>query len=122
MVLEINGVDILPYVAFGGFKWQRSDVDGPNSGRSLENAYLYRDRVATKTRLDITCRPLTAEETSLVLNAIFPEYVTVKYTDPQIGGTVEKEMYSNNIPASFLLKRPNGVEMWGGITFPLIER
>ena len=33
-----------------------------------------------------------------------------------------KAMYSNNIPAQFLIKTRNGKELWGGITFPLIER
>lgn len=32
------------------------------------------------------------------------------------------QMYSNNIPAQFLIKTRNGKELWGGITFPLIER
>lgn len=33
-----------------------------------------------------------------------------------------EQMYSNNIPAQFLIKTRNGKELWGGITFPLIER
>ena len=32
MVFEINGVDILPYVAYDGLKYKRSDLDGPNAG------------------------------------------------------------------------------------------
>ena len=122
MVLEINGIDITPYIAKQGVKWTRNDVDGQNTGRSIENAYLTRDRIATKIRLDITCRPLKASETRVLLQAIYPEYVTVTYTDPMEGGEVTKEMYSNNIPASFLLQRPDGTEWWNGITFPLIER
>jgi hypothetical protein len=31
-------------------------------------------------------------------------------------------MYSNNNPATFLMIRENGDEMWNGITFPLVER
>ena len=122
MVFKINGIDITPYIAKQGVKWTRNDVDGPNTGRSIENAYLVRDRLATKIRLDITCRPLKASETKVLLQAIYPEYVTVTYTDPMAGGEVTKEMYSNNVPASFLLQRPDGTEWWNGITFPLIER
>lgn len=123
MNLIIDGIDLTPYIAFNGYKWQRSDVDGPNAGRSLDKAYLYRDRIATKIRLDITCRPLTTEEARIVLQAIEPEYVTVTYTDPQEGGDVhDMEMYSNNIPASHALHRRDGTDVWGGITFPLIQR
>lgn len=119
MVLEIDGVDIVPYIAYGGVKWQRSDVDGSDAGRDL-SGNLRRDRVATKIRLDITCRPLTSNEAQVVLTAIMPEWVSVKYTDPQ-AGLVTKRMYANNNPASYLMKKPDGTEYWTGITFPLIE-
>lgn len=121
MVFEINGVSFVDMIAHGGFKWQRADVDGSNTGRSIDNGYLYRDRISTKVRLDITCRPLKTAEISKVLKAIYPEYVTVRYTDPQQGGVVVKEMYSNNIPASYVLKKGDE-EYWSGVTFPLIER
>lgn len=120
MILEVNGINILPYVAHKGIKWQRSDLDGPDAGRTLDGE-MQRERVATKIRMDITCRPLRSSETTIVLNAILPEYVTVHYTDPMYG-EVTKVMYSNNNPASHMLLQPDGVEWWDGITFPLIER
>jgi hypothetical protein len=116
-------LNLLPYLAFGGLQWQRSDIDGSNAGRSLDNAYLYRDRVATKYRLDCTLRPLTTQEAQLVLKAIKPEFVKVTYTDPELGLRENVEMYSNNVPASFMMVQPNSnIEYWSGITFPLIER
>lgn len=122
MTLIINGTDITPLVAFQGYKWQREDVDGPGAGRMLDGL-LRRNRVATKRRLDITCKPLTLAEASTVLTLIMPEWVQVTYTDPQIGGNVTKTMYSNNNPASFLIKREDdSMDLWGGITFPLIEQ
>ena len=121
MVFRIGNVDITPYVAYNGLKWQRSDLDAPKSGRTLDGL-MHRSRVASKIRLDITCRPLLGNEASIVLNAIYPEWVTVTYTDPMDGREVTKTMYSNNNPASFLIKKRDGREYWGGITFPLIER
>lgn len=121
MVLKINGTDITPYIAFQGVKWTREDVDGEGAGRTLDGN-LRRDRVATKIRLDITCRPLTTTEASIVLSAIMPEWVSVEYTDPQIGGIVTKTMYANNNPASYCILRNDGTEYWNGITFPLIEQ
>lgn len=120
MVLTVNGVDMLPYVAKGGFKIQRSDVDAPGTTRLL-NGFLKRNRVAIKSRIDITCRPLTSDEASIVLTAILPEQVKVTYFDLQTNRVLTKTMYSNNIPASFLMRRPDGTEYWSGITFPLIE-
>lgn len=121
MTLTVNGIDMTPYVAAKeGIKWQRSDIEAQNAGRTLDGM-MYRGRVGTKIRLDITCRPLSASELSVVMNAILPEYVTVTYDDPMYG-RVTKSMYSNNTPASFLIRRADGSEWWSGITFPLIER
>ena len=120
MKLTINGVDFIPYIAPRGVKWQRSDVEASNSGRTLDGQ-MQRGRVATKIRLDVTCRPLTATEAKLVLNTIFPEYLTVDYYDPMFGYRSGVVMYSNNNPASFLMTKPDD-DWWSGITFPLIER
>lgn len=109
-----------PYIAHRGVKWQRSDLDAPGSGRGLDGK-LMRSRVASKIRLDVTCRPLNTAEASKVLTAIMPQWVTVTYTDPQAGQEVTKTMYSNNNPASYLLKK-GATEYWDGITFPLIEQ
>lgn len=120
MILEIDGIDITPYIAFGGVKWTRSDVDAPKSGRTLDGI-MHRGRVSTKIRLDITCRPMLTREANIVLNAILPEFVTVRYTDP-MSGVVTKEFYANNNPASYLISRKDGREYWSGITFPLVEK
>jgi len=121
LTLTINGTNVVPYIAQGGIKWQREDVDGPNAGRGLDGT-LIRDRVATKRRLDVTCKPLTLAEASTVLNLIEPEWITVVYTDPMAGENLTKQMYSNNIPATFALIQSDGTEMWSGITFPLVEK
>lgn len=121
MTFQINGIDMTQYVAYGGFKWQRSDIDASDAGRDLTGR-LRRNRVASKVRLDITCRLLTSDEAKVVLSAIMPEYVTVRYYDPEIGDITEKTMYANNNPATFQLRKPDGTVWWSGITFPLIEQ
>lgn len=120
MTLIVNGVDMTPYIAYGGLKWSRNDIDSPNTGRSIDGL-MHRGRVATKIRLDVTCRLLKADELMLILNTILPEYVTVTYDDPMYG-TVTKTMYSNNNPAVYQLNKSDGREYWSGVTFPLIER
>lgn len=121
MIFSINGVSILPYIAYNGLKWQRSDVDGPNAGRTLDGTMI-RDRRAIKIRWDITCKPLTSEELSTVLSLIEPEFVTVTYTNPVTNTTATKQFYSNNFPVQFLLSTETGQELWQGLTFPLIEK
>ena len=121
MDLTVGGVDLTPYIAFGGVKWERSDIDSSDAGRTMDGK-MHRGRVASKIRLDITCKPLTTAQASIVLQAILPEFVTVVYTDPLAGTALSKTMYSNNTPATYLIKRRDGTELWSGITFPLIEQ
>lgn len=120
MVFAIDGVDITPYIAFGGLSWQRADVDGPNAGRDSTGT-LIRDRKTTKIRWDVTCKILTAEEQSKVLQLIAPAKVTLRYTDP-VTNTVKVGMfYSNNFPTTYAMKKPDGRELWSGLAFPLVE-
>ena len=120
MKLVVNGIDFVPFIAKQGVKWQRGDIEAPNAGRTMDGQ-MQRGRVTTKIRLDITCRPLTDAEARTVLNAIYPEFVTVDYYDPMFGYRSGVTMYSNNNPASFLMMKPD-TDWWDGITFPLIER
>ena len=82
---------------------------------------MIRDRIATKIRLDITCRPLKNAEHRTLLALISPVEVQVRYDDP-LQGVVTKTMYANNHASTFLIKRPgaNGIEYWE-CSFPLIE-
>ena len=120
MILVIDGEDITDYIAFGGLKWSRNDVDAPNSGRALDGTMI-RDRVATKIRLDITCRPLKADELSKLLNLIQPEYVSVEYDDPLMGRRTGI-FYANNNPATYCMRWADGTEWWNEVSFPLVER
>lgn len=111
--------DLLPYLAEGGLKWSRNDIDASDAGRD-QSGKLHRARVGLKVRLDGTCKPLTAAEASVVLQAIKPEWLQVQYFDVQEGTTLTKKMYSNNIPATFLMQN-GATQYWDGIAFPLIE-
>ena len=116
----VGGVSLLNYLAEDGIKWTRVDVESADAGRTMDGV-MHRGRVASKVRLDITCRPLKSSEIQVVLRTILPEYVTVRYIDPQ-EGSVTKTMYSNNIPTVCATVNPDGTAVWKGLTFPLIER
>ena len=117
---SVNGISLVNYLAEDGIKWTRFDVEAPDTGRTLDGV-MHRGRVASKVRLDVTCRPLQSSEIMVVLGAIMPEYVTVRYIDPQ-DGAVTKTMYSNNIPTICATVNSDGTAVWKGLTFPLIER
>ncbi len=120
MILEIDGVNLRPYIAMHGVKWQRTDMEASDAGYDL-NGDMRRNRMTTKRQLDITCRPLKDNEAAVVLTALMPEYVTVRFTDPQ-AGEITRTMYAKNSPASYLTVDSDGSEWWGGIAFQLVER
>ena len=120
MQITIDGTDITDFIAFRGLKWLRSDIDGSSSGRNMAGSMI-RDRVATKMRLDITCRPLKSSEHKLLMSLLEPEFVSVYYDDP-MRGTGSVIMYSNNHSSEYCIKKPNGEEWWHNVSFPLIEK
>ena len=115
----IDGSDITDYIKFGGVKWSRNDVDGPNAGRNLKGDMI-RDRVATKIRMDIACRPLTGEEHTRLMRLLMPDNITVNYDDP-VYGSASKVMYANNHSSEYLMRDTKGTEYWHNVSFPLIE-
>lgn len=120
MKILIDGTDITDFIAFRGLKWSRNDIDAQNAGRALDGTMI-RDRVATKIRLDISCRPLKAEELRQLLNLIQAEYVSVQYDDPMMGHRTGT-FYANNNPASYCMMAADGTEWWHDVSFPLVER
>lgn len=120
MQIMIDGTDITGYIKFQGLKWSRNDVDGPTAGRNMAGNMI-RDRVGTKIRMDISCRPLKDSEHKNLMQLLMPEFVSVYYDDP-VYGTGTKVMYANNHASEYCILRPNDDEYWHNVSFPLIER
>lgn len=119
--ISIGGVDITPYMENEGFSWQRADLDSDETKR-LSDGNLERHYVTTKYNITITCKPLLTPEASIVLKAIKPQTLEVRYLDPEEGNYVTRTMYSNNIPAQVAWVNPdNGEVYWKGISFQLTE-
>jgi hypothetical protein len=121
LTLTIGIVDFLPYIAPGGIKWSRNDVDSENAGQ-LQNGVLRRDRIIMRRKLEITTiDDLTTTQIHTVMQAIYPEWVSVTFLDPLEGKVITRTFYSNNVNAAVAYQK-GGVAHWSGITFPLIER
>lgn len=116
----INGIDILPYVESDGIKITIEDLDGPNAGRGL-NGLMIRDRVASKMKWEIKCKPLYSDDAQIILRLIMPQFVTVSTNIDPLYGERSTIFYSNNRPATAAMIYDSDV-LWTGIEFPLIER
>lgn len=111
--------DITNLIAIGGVKWSRNDIDGPSAGRTITGT-MERDRVATKMKMEITCVLLSEDELQTLLQLIAPEYVYVRYDDPQLGQR-SVWMYANNNSATSSHYDVHLDMWWKEVTFPLIE-
>lgn len=115
-MFKVNGV-VMPTPK--QFKVNISDLDGDTNRNA--NGDLFRDRIATKRKIEIEYPPLTPSDISKVLKAIAPVFVTVEFPDPQEGTTLTKQMYAGDKSAP-VYSCTNGVVKWEGLTFNLIER
>lgn len=118
LTFKINGYDITPYIKFGGVKYSRNDIDGPNAGRGMDGTMI-RDRVGTKAKWNIECRPLKESEMRTLYNYLMPTTFTVT-TNMVTGSNRNYTCYSNNVGVSFLMHR-DGTDWYEGFSFPIVE-
>ena len=122
MTLEIKSgstwYDITPYIAFGGIQEEIHDVDAPNAGRMIDGT-MWRQRIARKLKLTVTCRPLTATEKHHILTLVSPQSFQVRYTFN--GSATTYTMYANNFTSGFLIHRADGTDLYSDLKIPLVE-
>ena len=111
-------VDLVPYIAYQGFEGSRNDVDGPDAGRVIEDAKMYRQRVATKYKFTFTTIPLRNSVAKQIEGWLMPEYIRIK-TDYYTSSATEYECYSNNIQKTYVIYK--GYDMVK-LSVPIVER
>lgn len=124
MILDIYSttlgwVDITPYIKYQGVDGTRNDVDGPNAGRVIENALMYRDRLATKIKFQITTTPLKMSTAVMIENLLMPEFFTIR-TDYFTGSPKHYTVYSNNVSKTYVINKEYGELV--KLSFPIVER
>jgi len=113
-------VPIESVIGFGGIKYTRNDIDGPNAGRST-NGRMIRDRVATKGKWEVQLTGVVkAADARIVMQLVSPETFNIK-TDLPTGTMQVYNCYTNNIPVTFSMRRPDGSEYFSGVNLPIVE-
>lgn len=116
-MIKVNGVQ-LP--APSKFEQELQDVD-KKSGRNAA-AVMMRNRVRAGVRiLKLEWSVLSAEEESMILRAVSPEFVKVEYFDKEDCKYVTRTFYAGP-KSSTALTFKNGKPIWQGLKFNLIER
>lgn len=100
------------------YGWSVEDLDSEEgTGRSNSDGEMFRDRVATKRKLSFTWPPLSISETSRLLKALEPEFISVKYLDAREGDYLTKIFYAGPQSANCGHRA-----RWLGISANLIEK
>ena len=100
------------------YGWSEEDLDAEEgTGRNNATGEMFRDRVATKRKLSFTWPPLSVADTSRLLKALKPAFISVRYLDAEEGEYVVKTFYAGPKSAN-CGHRAN----WLGITANLIEK
>lgn len=122
-ILNTQGqwVSIVPYIKYQGIKYSRNDVDGSNAGRTISNALMIRDRLATKAKWNIETIPITSDVAEMIESLLMPEFFNVRtdYGTPGVSNTYE--VYSNNVNRTPVIWRDNGT-YYVTLSFPIVER
>lgn len=113
--LYIDGVKVPTPQTYG---WSLEDIDsGEGTGRNNADGEMFRDRVATKRKLSFTWPPMSDSDTSTLLQALRPVFVTVQYLDALTGGYTTGTFYAGPQSANCGHR-----SRWTGIKANLIEK
>jgi hypothetical protein len=80
---------------------------------------MWRQRVARKLKLTVTCRPLTAAEKRTLLALVEPQEFSVKYSYNGVSTTFT--MYANNFTSGYLIHRADGTDLYADLKIPFVE-
>lgn len=121
VVFSIGGTNIVPFAAVGGVSRKRNNVEGGNNMK-MQSGAQFADRIAAGDEWTFNFRPLTAAEQATLLGLIDPSGVTVQHTDPETNTVISGFYYPSDIPATYLVKRADGTEWWGGLSVTFSSR
>lgn len=115
-----NGTIVIP-PAPAELKWNISDLDAENSGRN-QNGDLFRDRVASKRKLECSWLPMNSKDMSKLLAAVSDPFFELTYPDAQDGEDRTITCYVGDRSAPILRPNADGTWLWGSISINFVER
>ena len=119
-ILIIEETDFGPFLAEDGLVWSREDHFSENSGRPTMSKRLHTKLISSKAILQVTCMPVSSEDSRRLLKALKPGLLIVKFDSPEEG--IITRRFLNKTPQIPLHRvYRNGKRMWGSLTFTLEE-
>lgn len=116
-LMKVDGVKIKTP---SSFSWSLQDISASDAGRT-DDAIMHKNRIAQKRKLSLAWNNPTKEQTSEILKAFNPEYITVVYPDAMSGSNESREFYSGDKTAPMKIWTVNN-KRYSQISFDIIER
>ena len=114
----IKTVDSAEIPSPSTFQWEREDISDSSAGRT-EDGLMHKNRIGHKVAVSLSWNNVSTSVASTILKAFAPEYVKVKYLDPEAGDYVEKKFYVGNRTAPMYNCK---LGIWSNISFKIIEQ
>lgn len=119
-LFTINGVEFAPWIELDGVTYEEEDVHSEESGRTLD-ATMHITWLGTIKKWGISCIPLPQIVAQNLLSVLQPGWKTLVVKYP--GEQEERGVYYCGSRKMKLSRMDgNGVLLWNGLTFNLIER
>ena len=117
VMIKVDGVS-LPCPS--SYEWGLQDVSAGESGRT-DDALMHKNRVAQKRKLQLEWVGKSWEETAQIMQAVNPEYISVRYPDMMSGTYQTRTFYvgDRTAPVKFWW---TGTKMIEKISLDFIER
>lgn len=118
-VLMINGHDYSHYIQRKGVAWKRNDLDGNDSGRTLDGimhrAFIATKRTCTYSLMDMPRGKLAELDTDLSAESFSATYL-------DLHGVQTREFYCSSFSASTdEVDEETGESYWTDASFTMIE-
>ena len=114
----IKSVNSVAIPSPSSYQWEREDLSDSSAGRT-EDGKMHKNRIGYKVALSLSWQNVKTAVASQVLKAFAPEYISVRYLDPEEGTYVTKTFYVGNRTAPMY----NGeLGVWSNISFKIIEQ
>ena len=118
---KVSGVD---FRSPSAITWSVQDISSPDAGRTLDGI-MHKERLAVggqKRKLKLEWNMVRyGTESSAILQAFTPEYLEVKYPDPQTGSVETKTFYTGDKELKFATWW-DGSQILTNLSFSIIEQ
>lgn len=120
-VFIINGHDYTEYIGAEGIKPSRNDLDKDGSGRNILDGLMYRTRIATKLKYNVSFLRLPADVLQQLENDMDNEFINVTLLEAKSNRHVTRTYYTSTINEG-IQRAVGGETYYDGVAFDITER